>query len=722
MRRHRALLTVLSALVPFGSLACVESTSDPDGGLTVDAGSFTITASASTLDVRPGGTVAVDIVVTPPLTEAATLSISGLPSTLTGGFEPARLTSKTTLRISASESAVAGSYPFTVTAQLAGRSASVTLSVEVKPVEAALALTLDPTTATLLASGNVSFAVRTTRSASLVEPVTVALTGLPEFVTATPLTIAPDATEGTITLRATHRAPTEISVPVGVRGTAGSVTADATLGLELRAPTNVLDTEFGDAGVYAAALTTENSTSYGEVFDAILQPDDKIVYVAKEFGAGHFDVYRIDAEGNPDTTFGTGGAVHHLVGPALASGEARGVERIADGRLVVAGLVDATIIERTARREGPGRNGGPQRALIVARYTATGTLDTSFGATEGGPGQGYIQTSFNINEYPSDGDELRGRSMPTRAVAGPTSGTPRTVVALSKTVYNGECNTPLRTVLYRFNHDGSLDDSFGAGGISAIVDSTCFSSGNETVGDLTVQQDGKLVVVSSVNHGETSDVRVTRYTTDGQLDTTFGDEQPEVFAPTSMRKGFVTFRFEQSAFYSYGRAIAVRPNGQILVAGTTQRMDGQMAMAAAQLTSDGRIDSSFGSSGAYYVGAQASEDGGVAITTALEDGGGSAQAWSMALSTTGHVWLAGSKGESLPTFMATSDYLMVRLSPSGSPDTTLATNGRRLLDYRLREGALRMLRTPNGRVALAGIAGSAKVDEPIQPHIVLVWP
>src|SRR5947207_1505110 len=85
-----------------------------------------------------------------------------------------------------------------------------------------------------------------------------------------------------------------------------------------------------------------------------------IALVLTALGAGATRAYA--AEGDLDTTFGSGGSVMTPVTPAHNDG-GYGVAIDSQGRIVVAGTTDT----------------GPQRVFAVARYLPNGTLDDSFG-------------------------------------------------------------------------------------------------------------------------------------------------------------------------------------------------------------------------------------------------------------------------------------------------------------------------------------------------------
>src|SRR5438445_9320487 len=80
-------------------------------------------------------------------------------------------------------------------------------------------------------------------------------------------------------------------------------------------------------------------------------------------------------------------------------------------------------------------------------------------------------------------------------------------------------NHPQNTdaMVARFNADGTLDTTFGNGGVSAPI---VPPNQDETVRplDIALQSDGRIVVAIGTNFS----TRLTRYNADGALDTTFG--------------------------------------------------------------------------------------------------------------------------------------------------------------------------------------------------------
>jgi uncharacterized delta-60 repeat protein len=171
---------------------------------------------------------------------------------------------------------------------------------------------------------------------------------------------------------------------------------------------------------------------------------------------------------------------------------------------------------------------------------------------------------------------------------------------------------------------GALDPSFGTGGLV-----TTTFGGTEIANAAAIQPDGKIVVVGSTTSG--NDFAVARYNPDGTLDTSFGgdgkfdftfggtdvatdvaiqsDGRIVVVGHTTVGNDFAvarvladgssldnSFSGDGKQFIDFGgtdkaTAVAIRPNGRIVVGGfTTTNND----FAVAQLEANGNLDGLFG--------------------------------------------------------------------------------------------------------------------------------
>ena len=131
----------------------------------------------------------------------------------------------------------------------------------------------------------------------------------------------------------------------------------------------------------------------------------------------------------------------------------------------------------------------------------------------------------------------------------------------------------LNFLVARYNADGSLDSSFGTGGIV----STDFAGGSDTANTVLVQPNGKIVAVGQSG----TDFGLARYNPDGSLDPSFGTG------------GLVTTNFGAT---DVANAALLQPDGKIIAVGTSDA-GGTNDFALARYNSNGSLDSIFGTGG-----------------------------------------------------------------------------------------------------------------------------
>src|SRR5215831_3833925 len=276
------------------------------------------------------------------------------------------------------------------------------------------------------------------------------------------------------------------------------------------------------------------------------------------------------AQSGLDTSFGTGGKVTtDFAGGTGAA--ARTVVVQPDGKILVAGLAVF--------------NGAFDFAL--ARYNSNGTIDTSFGTG------GTVTTVF---DFPGNSDRV------FTIVQQPDG----KFVAVGSTV-----NLFANFALARFNANGTLDTSFGTGGIVT----TAFRVSAEAT-SAVVQSDGKIVAAGYANLGGGDDFALVRYNSNGTLDASFGTG------------GKVTTAFLSQGFsLAQANSVAVQPDGRIVAAGIAA-VGGGFDFALARYNSNGTLDASFGT-------------GGQVTTDFLSQGISLAQANSVAVQPDGRIVAAG---------------------------------------------------------------------------------
>ena len=138
----------------------------------------------------------------------------------------------------------------------------------------------------------------------------------------------------------------------------------------------------------------------------------------------------------------------------------------------------------------------------------------------------------------------------------------------------------LHSALVRYNRNGRLDSTFGTGGKVTVT----FNSNNDYLFAVALQSDGKIVAAGSTSG---TSFLVARFNADGSLDQTFGTN------------GSVETTFgDQTAA---GRALAVQPDGKIVVVGVSGAGSYSELndFALARYNSDGSLDQNFGGSGKF---------------------------------------------------------------------------------------------------------------------------
>jgi uncharacterized delta-60 repeat protein len=300
---------------------------------------------------------------------------------------------------------------------------------------------------------------------------------------------------------------------------------------------NHLDQAFGEHGVASIITSYGNPNYYKSAgFAALaLQPDGMIV-VAGEL-EDNVMVARYTSAGALDTSFGGTGIITTTL-LSLKPGFATAVALQPDHKIVVGGSASGE--------------------FVLLRYTANGSLDPSFGGT------GIVTTTIALQSY----DAITALALQPDGKIVVAGATGSSYYLLDSAV-----------VLARYTATGALDPSF-AGGITPTSLRYDYGTG------LALQPDGKIVAAGVANDGNAlaSYFALTRYTSNGTLDASFGDA------------GIVSLYNKQSRVY----ALAIQSDGKIVAAGPSStlcytRCDQYFTLA--RYLPSGKPDRSFGGSG-----------------------------------------------------------------------------------------------------------------------------
>lgn len=340
---------------------------------------------------------------------------------------------------------------------------------------------------------------------------------------------------------------------------------------------------------------------------------------------------RADA-GDLDPTFGNGGKVITDLGGFLDM--ANTVALLPDGKIVVGGSFTINIFITH---------------FALVRYNHDGSLDTSFGTG------GIVLTDLRGNEQIGDiAIQSDGKIVAGGSTVSPAGGSRDFALA-------------------RYNSNGSLDTGFGTGGVAI----THFSGGSGAIADLEIQTDGRIVVagnVGTITSGgfiASVDFALARYDSNGSLDASFGNG------------GLVTTDF--AGANSQCRAVVIQSDGKIAVAGNTFSI-GSSDFALARYNTDGTLDSSFGLGGK--------------ITTDFSGGNDNDNeaASSLVIQSDGKLIAAGITGD-----FSLLDYALARYNANGSLDTSFGTDGKVTTDFFNGSDTLSEIGfEPDGKIVAAG--------------------
>ncbi|HKP54076.1 MAG TPA: S-layer homology domain-containing protein [Chloroflexia bacterium] len=318
-----------------------------------------------------------------------------------------------------------------------------------------------------------------------------------------------------------------------------------------------LDQAFGTEGV----VTTDYAAGSDVIADIAIQSDGKIVTAGSSHtGGGDFALARYLPDGTLDPAFGSGGRVSTDFAPGYD--QARALLLLPDGKILAVGTTRAPTCDYSYFPFCPS-------SFALVRYGPDGSLDESFG--EGG------KVTTEMGYGGATGVALQADDK----------------IVVVGTRVNGVCvhHCTANIALARYNPDGSLDDTFGDGG---LVYTFYGNSPNSDSGDaVRVQPDGKILVAGHATvsiPGVAGDFALLRYHPDGTLDESFGNG------------GKVNTDFEADIDAAYD--LVLLPDGKIVLAGKAshrvclpQYCRAFTYFGLARYMSDGTLDEEFGDAG-----------------------------------------------------------------------------------------------------------------------------
>ncbi len=289
--------------------------------------------------------------------------------------------------------------------------------------------------------------------------------------------------------------------------------------------TGALDTTFGTSGIF----TLDLGGASDRAFCLKVLSDDKILLAGWASNAGDLDyaVIRVNAEGTLDTTFGTSGKT--IVNVGNVQDTANAITTDSAGRIIISGIsassggnymytllrfsssgaLDTTFdgdgivtgnfsgsttdnflgvtVDANDKIIAVGYSSSSGSPAVIARFTTSGALDTTFNTT----GYRLVDVSTNTEQFLTVMLQADGK------------------IIAGGTYVNGSASD---TLLARFTTAGALDSTFGSSGLTT----TSLGANSDGIVALGSQSSGKIVAaINSAASSGTDDFGVARFENTG---------------------------------------------------------------------------------------------------------------------------------------------------------------------------------------------------------------
>ena len=354
-----------------------------------------------------------------------------------------------------------------------------------------------------------------------------------------------------------------------------------------------LDPTFGNNGI----ITYDGTKGDDRGYSIITDPNGKIIVTGSYYNGNDTDiiVIRLNNDGSLDTTFNNNGIKIYDAG---GNEVGRAITLDSHGRILITGT----------SRTGTNYN------VITIRLNANGSFDNTFGVN-------------GVVTFDNKGNDDHGYSIITDSKD-------RVLIA-GKTVSVNDTDV----LVLRYNENGSLDTTFDGDGI-ATYDSTLDTAVGES---MTIDSQGRILITGNTADTNVSNLIILRYNENGSLDNTFGsggvvtydngdneygfsittDSQGRILVTgdsESTTADLIVLRYKEDGTLdnSFGNGGLVTYNGGTVTAGFCIKTDSQdWAIVAGVVSSDGNIfniiivkfesdgniDTNFGLSGVatYYI-------------------------------------------------------------------------------------------------------------------------
>lgn len=359
-----------------------------------------------------------------------------------------------------------------------------------------------------------------------------------------------------------------------------------------------VDETFGIGGMNIVSPPAIPLGGYG--YGSVMQSDGKIVALISVASSEYRNaLVRFTADGQIDTAFGDGGFAY-VTWSTPNPGAVFNIEKQ---------IVNSE--ERFVLIGGGGNcTGNPLTCARMERWTNAGLRDTSFGSN------GVVSFAVSISNAICWGS---GMQSDQKIVTSCGSGTSSTV--------------------FRFNANGSADNTFGKKGVSQANTGIIFRR-------FQALSSGKILGVGNYS----GDAAVARFNSNGTLDTSFGIAGKRVVDIAGNQDFFIDLAIDAS-----GRIVV---SGEAMIGGSTPSYYDALLM---RFTSNGTTDTSFGTGG----------------KTLFNNGGGQDEFGQVAIQPDGKIVVAGESR--IPGNRA--DWIVARFDTNGALDPGFASTGWLLKEF-----------------------------------------
>lgn len=478
--------------------------------------------------------------------------------------------------------------------------------------------------------GRAHIDVEVTRVGGFTGAIDVAVQGAPVGLVAAPLTLGPNAREGRLEIGASGPLKLGTEFELTLIATSGALAHTDEVPARVTGKPGTLVTHFGTGGLTAWKFGSDGAA----LFDVRDTVDDKILVAGVTYdglGGSLLQGSRLLSDGTLDSTFG-GGTVGGRFCGCMRPHEARGVMRRLNGNVIFVGS------------GSPSSGAGVTQDIGLLRWKDDGTPDNA----PRDEGKALIDLGGEeavLAAEPTDDDKL---------------------------VVTGKRDEQLFVARIE-TQVGTLDPGFGPqkGAVEPLP------SDIATGKALALDRAGRIVVAAWVKHADGGDMAVLRLTANGELDPGFGDRGVvRLGAPNAQDPV----------------AIAVQPDGRIVVAARTNDQGGAADFMLVRLEASGALDMGFGDRGRVVAPLTPGDD--VPVDMVLLPG---------------NRIIVGGNGPEGP--------VLARFLPDGRPDPTFGNMGVQQVYLGDEDAIQSMTLTRDGKLLIAGAIESF----PFKAVVASVW-